>query len=504
MYEAKITVNKMFTKGRISPYLYGSFVEHMGRVVYTGIYEPNHPQADKDGFRKDVIEKVKGMGVTCIRYPGGNFVSCYDWKDGVGSKELRPRRRDIAWKSIETNEFGVDEFMKWISKCDAVPILAVNLGTKGIENAVSLLEYCNLPAGTIYSDYRAANGSAMPYAVPFWCLGNEMDGKWQIGHKTPEAYGVLAAQTAHAMKSMDADIRLIVCGSSSAETATYTEWEKVVLDASYEFVDYIALHQYYGGQEWGTDEFLAQSLELENYIDTVINICDVVRSRKGVQRKINISFDEWGVWEVSGDKIAEDVGKRDWEIAPAISEQIYTMEDALLFASMLMAMLKRADRVKIACQSLLANVSAAIMTEEMGGVWLQTIYYPFSYMAKYGAGTVLQAVDEIPAYKVKRGYLVPYLDYVAIFNSEEKEVVIFAVNRKDQAAELKIELQGFKSNRIIEEISLESKSIKDTNQINHMTVIPSESEKGTISLQTYQGTVNPFSWRMIRISVESD
>lgn len=501
MYSVKITVNRKFTKGEISPLLYGSFVEHMGRVVYTGIYEPGHPLADEDGFRKDVIEKVKEMGVTCIRYPGGNFVSGYDWRDGVGPRQSRPKRREIAWKSIETNEFGTDEFMKWIHKCGITPVFAVNLGTKGIENAVSLLEYCNLPEGTMYSDYRSENGSKEPYKVPFWCLGNEMDGKWQIGYKTPESYGALAAQTAHAMKSLDADIKLIACGSSSAETKTYTDWERIVLESSYEFIDYIALHQYYGGQERGTDEFLSQSLKMEEYIDTVTGICDMVKSKKGLQKKIDICFDEWGVWEVPGEEIAEGVNKRDWEVAPAFSEQVYTMEDALLFSCMLMTMMKRADRVKIACQSLLTNISAAIMTKAEGDVWLQTIYYPFAYMAKYGRGTVLRAVDEMPAYQVKKGYCVPYLDYVVIYNETDGEIAVFAVNRRAERAELQIDLQGFCVKDIIEEIVLESDSVKDTNEIEHNKVIPKADKKGTVLSALYHGTVNPYSWKMIRIAV---
>lgn len=504
MYSAKITVNRKFVRGTISPLIYGSFVEHMGRVVYTGIYEPGHYMADEDGFRKDVIEKVKEMGVTCIRYPGGNFVSCYDWRDGVGPKELRPRRREIAWKSIETNEFGTDEFMKWIRKCGVTPVFAVNLGTKGIENAVSLLEYCNLPKGTLYSDYRVKNGSEEPYAIPFWCLGNEMDGKWQIGHKTPESYAVLAAQTAHAMKSLDADIRLVVCGSSSTAMSTYTDWERIVLEESYDFIDYIALHQYYGGQERGTDEFLSQALEMEEYIDTVTSICDMVKNKKGLRKKIDICFDEWGVWEIPGDEIAECVKKRDWETAPAFSEQIYTMEDALLFSSMLMAMIKRADRVKIACQSLLTNISAAIMTEVNGDVWLQTIFYPFEYMARYGRGTVLMAVDEMPVYQVEKGYLVPYLDYVIIYNDEIQEIVVFAVNRKEQSAELQIDFQGFGVKNVIEEIVLESESIKATNREDHTLIIPKAGEKGSMMDSVYHGNVAPFSWKMIRIAVDEE
>jgi alpha-N-arabinofuranosidase len=227
-----------------------------------------------------------------------------------------------------------------------------------------------------------------------------------------------------------------------------------------------------------------------------------VKSKKGLQKKIDISFDEWGVWEIPGNEVADGLTKRDWEVAPAFSEQIYTMEDALLFASMMMAMIKRADRVKIACQSLLTNISAAIMTEKQGEVWLQTIYYPFSYMAKYGRGTVLQSVDEMPVYPVQKGYQVPYLDYVAICNDDAHEIVIFAVNRKGDEAELSIDLQGFCLNGIVEEIVLESNSIKDTNLENHRNVVPKADRAGELSNVGYRGKVSPFSWKMIRIAVD--
>lgn len=501
MYTVKIIINKQFRQGKISPYLYGSFVEHMGRVVYTGIYEPEHPEADEDGFRKDVLKKTKELGVTCVRYPGGNFVSCYDWRDGVGDKKKRPKKRDLAWKSIETNEVGTDEFMRWIKKSSAVPIFTVNLGTKGIENAVTLLEYCNLPTGTFYSDYRAENGMTEPYGIPIWCLGNEMDGRWQIGYKKPEDYAVLAAQTAHAMKSLDPKIQLAVCGSSSTSTPTYTDWERIVLEETYEFVDYVALHQYYGGQEKGTEDFLGQSVEMEEYIDTVIGICDMVRSKKKLRKKINISFDEWGVWEIPGETVADSVNQRDWEYAPAFSEQIYTMEDALLFSSMLMAMIKKSDRVKIACQALLTNISACIMTEKGGESWRQTIFYPFSYMSKYGKGEVMKTVDEIPEYTVSKGYQVPYLDYVVTYCCDLQELTLFAVNRRPDRVELEVELQGFKKCKILEEIAMYAQNLKDTNLKDHSRVITEKVSQGAIKDEKYQGIFQPYSWNMTRIKI---
>lgn len=252
MMKGKLTCNAAYRKGMIDPHIFGSFVEHMGRVVYTGIYEPDHPTADKDGFRQDVLNLVREIGITSVRYPGGNFVSCYNWEDGVGPVALRPRKRELAWRSIETNEFGTNEFMKWASAVHVDPILAVNLGTRGIENAVQYLEYVNLPAGTKYSSLRKEHGFEQPYQIKRWCLGNEMDGTWQVGHKTATEYGRLAVETGKAMKLIDPSIQLIVCGSAKSDMPTFPEWDLEVLDHVYGVADYLALHQYYGGQAMGS------------------------------------------------------------------------------------------------------------------------------------------------------------------------------------------------------------------------------------------------------------
>lgn len=280
MLETKIIANRNYVIDKIDERIYGSFAEHMGRVIYTGIYEPGHDMADEEGFRKDVIEKIKDMGVTCVRYPGGNFVSSYNWEDGVGPKADRPRRLELAWRSIETNEFGTDEFIHWSKKAKVKPIFTVNLGTRGLEQAVNYLEYCNFPAGTKYSDMRIENGVPEPYDVKMWCLGNEMDGQWQVGHKTAIEYGRLAAETAKAMKRVDPSIELIVCGSSLSTMDTYPAWDMEVLEHTYDIIDYLALHQYYDGQKKGTANFLAQTLDMEDYIKTIRSVAQVVKKKK--------------------------------------------------------------------------------------------------------------------------------------------------------------------------------------------------------------------------------
>ena len=502
MEKTKILVHKEFQKNQIDPRIYGSFVEHMGRVVYSGIYEPSHSSADENGFRRDVMEKVKEMGVTTVRYPGGNFVSNYDWMDGIGPRDRRPRKLDLAWKSIETNEVGTDEFMKWIKAAGISPIFAVNLGTKGIENALSLLEYCNRPEGSYYSDLRCQYGQKEPYGIKTWCLGNEMDGDWQIGHKTAEEYGRLAYETGKAMKILDPGIELVVCGSSMSTNATFGEWERIVLSHAYDCSDYISLHQYYGGQDRGTAAFLAQSMDMERYIQTVTSICDVEMVRRRSRKKLDICFDEWGVWAIPDKEVQKYVEDHPWRIAPAISEQIYTMEDALLFASMLMNFIRYSGRVKIACQSLLANVSACIMTERGGEVWLQPIFYPFAFMAEYGKGIVLEERFVGPSYEAAGFDEVPYVDHVTVYNPEKKELVLFMVNRGEQAAMVEAEFQMFELSDVTDSRGLWHQDKKATNQKEHNTVVPRELANYRLAGNKLECELEPLSFQMIRISLD--
>lgn len=502
MLKAEIICNKSFRIGEIDPKLYGSFVEHMGRVIYSGIYEKDHPCADEEGFRQDVLTATKKMGVTAVRYPGGNFVSAYHWEDGVGPKELRPRKPDLAWKAIETNEFGTDEFIHWARKAKVEPIFTVNLGTRGIVEAVQYLEYCNFPQGTKYSELRKSHGVEEPYHVKLWCLGNEMDGAWQVGHKSAYEYGRLAAETGKAMKILDPEIELIACGSSLSTMETYPEWDLEVLEQTYDVIDYLALHQYYGGQEKGTKEFLAQTLDMEEYIRTIRAAAQVVKQKKRSSKDMKFSIDEWGVWAVPGNSVNEEVARHPWQTAAAISEQIYTLEDALLFASMQMVILRNADAVKIACQSLLTNVSACIMTERNGEMWLQTIFYPFYYFANYGRGAVLQCAQEGDSYSCESHDVVPYLDQVVVWNEEQKEIAIFLVNRsEEEAMNIKINLQDMCPAAIIEAVSMTAENKKMTNQMNHQAVLPKTNDQIIIENDIIKGKVDALSFNVIRIGL---
>lgn len=505
MNETKLICNKDFTIGKVDSRIFGSFVEHMGRVIYSGIYEPGHPLSDEDGFRMDVLKLVREMGVTAVRYPGGNFVSNYDWRDGTGPVKMRPKRLNLPWRSVETNEFGINEFINWSHKANVLPIFAVNLGTRGIENAAELLEYCNYRGGTLYSNLRRTHGVEEPYNIRTWCLGNEMDGDWQIGHKTAPEYGRLAQETAKVMKMVDGSIELVSCGSSKSSMETFPDWEETTLNYTYDYVDYIAVHQYYGGQEKGTPAFLAQSLDMEKYIYTIRAACDVVKARKRSDKTMNISVDEWGVWELPSEMVDSQLDIAPWQNAPSISEQIYTMEDSLLFSSMMMVFLKNADRVKIACQSLIANISACIMTERGGSAWVQPIYYPFAHMAKYGQGEVLLTRQTGPVYQCEGFKEVPYIDSVAVYNRNAGEVTIFLVNRcEEETQAFCSEFQGFYPDSILEHIQMFSRDKKATNLDDHNRVRPKSDGNADIQNGVLTARLEPLSWNVIRVHVKNE
>ncbi|WMJ15585.1 alpha-N-arabinofuranosidase [Geobacillus proteiniphilus] len=495
--KATMIIEKDFKIAEIDKRIYGSFIEHLGRAVYGGIYEPGHPQADENGFRQDVIELVKELQVPIIRYPGGNFVSGYNWEDGVGPKEQRPRRLDLAWKSVETNEIGLNEFMDWAKMVGAEVNMAVNLGTRGIDAARNLVEYCNHPSGSYYSDLRIAHGYKEPHKIKTWCLGNEMDGPWQIGHKTAVEYGRIACEAAKVMKWVDPTIELVVCGSSNRNMPTFAEWEATVLDHTYDHVDYISLHQYYGNRDNDTANYLALSLEMDDFIRSVVAIADYVKAKKRSKKTIHLSFDEWNVWYHSNeaDKLIEP-----WTVAPPLLEDIYNFEDALLVGCMLITLMKHADRVKIACLAQLVNVIAPIMTEKNGPAWKQTIYYPFMHASVYGRGVALHPVISSPKYDSKDFTDVPYLESIAVYNEEKEEVTIFAVNRDmEDALLLECDVRSFEDYRVIEHIVLEHDNVKQTNSAQSSPVVPHRNGDAQLSDRKVSATLPKLSWNVIRL-----
>lgn len=503
MKTAKMLIDKEVAVGKIDNRIYGSFIEHLGRAVYYGIYEPGHPLADEDGFRKDVLELVKELQVPIIRYPGGNFVSGYNWEDGIGPAALRPKRLELAWRSLETNEVGINEFAKWTKKINSEIMMAVNLGTRGIAEACSLLEYCNHPQGTYYSDLRIKHGFKDPYKIKTWCMGNEMDGPWQIGHKTPKEYGRLALETGKAMKLIDPTIELVSCGSSNTAMPTFPEWECTTLEHTYDVADYISLHQYYGNKDSDTANFLALSLDMDHFIKTVISTCDYVKAKKRSKKTINLSFDEWNVWFHSNEADEDTMKNRPWQKAPALLEDTYSFEDALLVGCMLITFMKHADRVKMACLAQLVNVIAPIMTENNGGAWKQTIFYPYLHASLYGRGIALSPIVSSPKYDTKDFTDVPYLETTAVYNEEKQEVTIFAVNR-DLEDEMKLEcdLRSFGNCEIIEHLTLECNDLKAFNTLNNQPVVPRSKEITKVQEGRLETLLGKASWNVIRLGIK--
>ncbi|WP_033341067.1 arabinosylfuranosidase ArfA [Catenuloplanes japonicus] len=440
MQHAKVTLDPAFTIAPVRRRTFGSFVEHLGRCVYTGIYEPGHPTADPDGFRQDVLALTRELGVSMVRYPGGNFVSGYRWEDGVGPHRIK--RPDLAWHTIETNRFGTDEFLRWCGRAGVEPMMAVNLGTRGVAEAVDLLEYTNHPGGTHFSDLRAANGRAKPYDVRLWCLGNELDGPWQVGFKTAREYGRLAAQTARAMRMLDPDLSFVAVGSSGSAMPEFGTWEAEVLAATYEEVDMISAHAYYEEVDGDLGSFLASNLDMEHVIRSVTATADHIGARLKSRKQINISFDEWNVWYLS--RFQNQPPITTWETAPRQLEDIYSVADAVVVGSLLISLLRHSDRVEAACQAQLANVIGPIFTEPGGRAWRQTIFHPFAQASRLARGTVLRTAVSSPAYETPKFGDAPLVDAVATHDPETGAVALFVVNRSiDAPVRLTIDARAF-------------------------------------------------------------
>ena len=416
--------------------LFGSFLEHLGRAIYGGIYEPGSRLADANGFRKDVLEEIKKLGVPIIRYPGGNFVSGYNWLDGVGPKEKRPRVLERAWHSLETNQFGTNEFISWCRAVGTEPLLAVNLGTGTPETAAALVEYCNVAKGTKWSDLRRQHGVEKPHNVKYWCLGNEMDGSWQIGHLSAREYGQKAADAARQMRAIDPSVQLVACGSSGPFMPTYLEWDRQMLEECYGWVDAVSLHRYFNNSnETGGDssKYLAMNLSMERQIEEMAAVGELIRGRQRTHKQLWLSFDEWNVWyrELGGDGHGAE--------APRLLEEVYNLEDALLVGGLINALLRHADRVRIACLAQLVNVIAPIVTNA-DGLLRQSTYYPYAWALQYARGYVLDLLTESATYEVAgMGQFslrqapgmgkVPYLDVAGTVDAGSGSSTLFILNR---------------------------------------------------------------------------
>lgn len=479
---------------KIDDRIFSSFIEHMGRAIYTGIYEPGHPSADKQGFRQDVLELIKPLNLPLIRYPGGNFLSGYRWEDGIGPKENRPVRLDLAWQALEPNEVGTDEFMDFCRKAGTAPMMGVNLGTGSPQDAANLVEYCNFPGGTYYSDQRRKNGHEAPYNVKTWCLGNEMDGPWQICAKSAEQYAYAARESAKMMRLIDPTIELVACGSSFRAMPTFGSWERTVLRECWEQIDYLSLHQYYQNNDDDLPTFLAQNLEMDEFIKEVAAICQEVKVEKNSDKDIYLSFDEWNVW------YHWQLEKKDsplWTVGRQVEEEDFNFADALLVGCMMNTLLNNADTVKIACLAQLVNALAAIMTEPGGKAWAQTIYYPFALASQNGRGYALQTEVDCPSYTCVISDSVPYLDVSAVLSKDQECITLFIINR-NPSEDITCSISLPEGSRLMKHIAMAGYSPDVSNSADFAPVSPKEipvSKDDNVKIPA-------FSWNMICYSMQ--
>jgi alpha-N-arabinofuranosidase len=503
MKKAKVIFDRNFTIGDVDRRLFGSFVEHLGRCMYGGIYQPDHETADSKGFRSDVKDLVKEVGVTGVRYPGGNFVSGYDWKDGIGPKENRPHKKDMAWNAIETNEVGTDEFLSMMENMGVETFMTVNLGTGTPKDAGELVDYCNTEKGTYWSNLRRQNGHTEPYNIKHWYMGNEMDGFWQICAKKPEEYARVCREASKVVKWIDPSTETIACGSCTNEKGhdSFGIWDQAVLEECYDVIDYLSLHRYYN---YYPEIHLAYKNEetekdipyifkdLQNYLDTVISACDFVKGKKRSEKQINISFDEWGVVTTTG---AVPGG-----VAQEYKFASFKEMDAMIYGGILCTFLNNADRVKIACQSLLVNEGGMISTDPKGKAIRQATFYPFKDAALFARGRSLRACAEVPQTETEHHGLQNCIVMAATYDESSGEIAVFITNcDMNESAEVEIELRSFGA---IEALGQQELYHEDPYAVNtfdeEFKVVPkdlplSSPADGKLSIE-----VKPHSWNVLR------
>lgn len=504
--DTKIFADKNLVIDQISDDIYGSFLEHLGRAIYGGIYEPDHPTADENGFRKDVLELIKELGVSIVRYPGGNFVSGYDWKDGVGKPEERKARLDLGWRCIEPNTFGTDEFMKWCKFADMKPMLAFNMGTGTPKDALEYFEYCNHPSGTYYSDLRRKNASEEPYGVQYWCIGNEMDGPWQICSMDADSYGQKAVQTARIVRCADCKapgeegaVKLVVCGSSNREIASYPDWDRVVLEHTYNEIDYLSMHRYYEYDPEGKkplEDFLCSADDMDEFIDAIRSTINFVKEKKRSEHRVYISFDEWNIWKQNKLDITPF-----WRVAPPILEDVYTFRDVLVFGGLMNTLLNNCDVVKVACLAQLVNVIAPIMTVKGGIAYRQGIFYPFSFASKNARGETLRSIVTCGKVEGSRR-TANSLNAAITHNSEKREVCLFACNYAEKDETVQLELRSFGELTCTSFVSLECDDLSLTNTAsNPERIKPFEKTPVAISGDGKAEVVfRKYSWNFLKFT----
>ncbi|HLO28051.1 MAG TPA: alpha-L-arabinofuranosidase C-terminal domain-containing protein [Anaerolineales bacterium] len=443
MEPTKIFLDREFQIAPVDARIFGGFLEHIGRAVYEGVFDPQSKHTNQYGFREDVLGSLQPLSFTAMRYPGGNFASGYHWLDGIGPRDSRPSVRDLASQSIEPNQFGTDEFMQLARLMNWTPMITVNLGTGTPEEARNWVEYCNSPIGTKYADLRAENGASQPHQVKLWCLGNEMDGHWQQGHMPADQYAIQAQQAAKLMKDVDPAIELVVCGSAEIGLPTYMEWDRTVLEYVGDYADFVSLHRYIGKWQSDTADYLAATNSIDQQIEVMDALCRYVQARTHSKKRHYLAFDEWNVWYRTQN--AESVNGHG-KFAQHLVEEEYNLEDALMVAGFLNSFIRHADVVKIANLAQIVNVIAPILTRGEQ-ILLQSIYYPLLIYSQRREGIALQSKVKGPGYESPSYGFVQTLDTSAILGNGVLHT--FLVNRGTEVATAEIVTAGIELKSIL-------------------------------------------------------
>jgi alpha-N-arabinofuranosidase len=500
----KAVINKDYVIGTVSELIFGQYFEPLGRCTHEGMYEPDHPDANAKGWRQDVLKLVRDLNITCFRYPGGNLTATYRWEDGVGPRESRPVRMEPAWVSIEDNSIGINEYIDYVKELGAETLMTFNMGTRGVESAMDFVEYCNYPGNTYLGDLRRAHGYERPHNIRYWCLGNEVEGEWQIAQHRAGDYGWLCRQTAKAVKRMDPGYQLIAAGSSNCTMPTYIDWDFRILDDAYEYIDGLSIHCYTDRRESDTTlHYLAHTVNLEQYLSAIEGVCKAIKSKKRGHKDIWLSVDEWNVqsYEIIHQQADRPKrGIRPWMIHPPIIEQIYTMEDALALGLQFIVYFRHCNSIRIACMSLLVNCLAPIMTEKGGPAWRQPTYYPFMHCSKYGRGQSLDTIIRCETYKDELYGDVPFVEGIMVQNKAENEITFFAVNKYDDRCECICELQGFENYQVVEHIVLDHEDLFAVNSAREPdNVKPHLQDGSVISDGELRTTFMKYSWNVVRM-----
>jgi alpha-L-arabinofuranosidase len=491
---ARFVLDPAFTVGTVDPRLFGSAVEHGGRCVYSGVYEPEHPTADQDGLRTDVLALVHELGVTTVRYPGGRFVSGHRWEDSVGPLELRPRRLNRPWRSVETHRFGLSEFMTFTATAGVEPMMVFNLAERGADDACDLLEYANHRSGTLLSDLRAEHGDPDPYDIRLWCLGDAMD-----RHTDAAGYGRLAARTARELRGVDPGVELVVAGGRGGPAGRFPSWETAVLAQCHDHVDHVSARVSYEEVDGDRDSFLASATAMERHLGTIAAACDVARAEAGGDRRLGIVVDEWNVRHRPG---GDRDRHRSWPLAPRRSEDGYTVTDAVVSGSLLITLLRSCDRVTAACHARLVNTVAPIMTQPGGPAWRQTVFYPFAQASRWGRGRVLRVEPQCQDHTTARYGTVPLLHATATMDDTTGAVTVFAVNRhRTEPLTLQVALRGLAAGTVLAHTAIADTDPQARNTLREPERVTPVGVKGTVvDNGTLRAELPPMSWNVIRLA----